>query len=181
MATSKSATDYFIKLDTIDGECTKKGFEKHIEVESFSWGATQGGTHSHGTGGGSGKVDMQDLVILKKIDASSPKLLINCAKGAHLAKVVLTARKAGGGQQVFLTYTLSGNLVSSYKILGGHGLLGGNDWSGDGGGADDLTVPTEKITIAFTKIEMAYKPQKADGSMDAAVTAGWDQSLAQPV
>jgi type VI secretion system secreted protein Hcp len=180
MATSKSSADYFIKIDTIDGECTKKGFEKHIEVSSFSWGATQGGTHSHGTGGGSGKVAMDDFIILKKIDASSPKLMLNCSKGSHITKVVATARKAGGGQQVYLTYTLTGNLISSYKILGGGGLKASDDWEASSE-EDAITVPTERICIAFTKIEMAYKPQKADGSMDAAITAGWDQGLAQPI
>jgi type VI secretion system secreted protein Hcp len=173
MATSESATDYFIKIETIkEGECTKKGFEKYIEVESFSWGVTQGGTHSHGTGGGAGKVEMGDFVILKMIDASSPKLLLNCAKGSHIGEAVFIARKAGGGQQVFLVYTLSGSLVTSYKIL-----TGGSWGSHPEEKANAILI--EKITIAFTKIEMAYKPQKADGSMDAAIMAGWDQSLSQ--
>ena len=28
--------------------------------------------------------------------------------------------------------------------------------------------------MAFAKIEYSYTPQKADGSADAAITAGWD-------
>jgi type VI secretion system secreted protein Hcp len=41
-----------------------------------------------------------------------------------------------------------------------------------GGSAGDL--PTESISLNFTKIEIKYSPTKADGSLDAPVTAGWD-------
>jgi type VI secretion system secreted protein Hcp len=30
------------------------------------------------------------------------------------------------------------------------------------------------MSFAFAKCKVEYKPQKADGSLDAAVTGGWD-------
>jgi len=40
-------------------------------------------------------------------------------------------------------------------------------------GSTDL-VPTDHVSFNFAKIELEYRPQKPDGSLDAAVTAGWD-------
>jgi len=155
------ATDYFLKIDGIDGESAKKGVEKQIEIESFSWGAAQTGSHGTGTGGGTGKVDVQDFHFTTKVNKASPKLMIACATGQHLKgkSAVLTARKAGGKQETYLTYKLSDITISSYQT---------------GGAAGDNTVPTDSFSIAFSKIEVEYKPQKPDGSLDAAVTAGYD-------
>ena len=35
-------------------------------------------------------------------------------------------------------------------------------------------MPSDQITFNFTRIELTYAPQKADGSLDAAVPAGFD-------
>ena len=35
-------------------------------------------------------------------------------------------------------------------------------------------VPTDQVSINFAKIEFEYRPQKADGTLDAAVKASWD-------
>jgi type VI secretion system secreted protein Hcp len=39
--------------------------------------------------------------------------------------------------------------------------------SGDG-------MPSESISLNFTKIEYSYSPQKADGSLDTAIKATYD-------
>lgn len=33
---------------------------------------------------------------------------------------------------------------------------------------------TDQAALGFSTIQMEYKPQKADGSLDAPVKAGWD-------
>jgi type VI secretion system secreted protein Hcp len=35
-------------------------------------------------------------------------------------------------------------------------------------------VPTVSINLHFTKLEVSYRPQKADGSLEAAVKTGFD-------
>jgi len=153
------SADYFLKIDTIDGESEKKGFEKQIEIDSFSWGESQGGSHSTGGGGGEGKVTMNDFQFTTKANASSPKLMLACATGQHIPKAVLTARKAGGKQEEYLKWKFTDITIASYHTGGADG--------GD-------TVPTESFAIAFSKIEVEYKPQKKDGSLGAAVTTGYD-------
>jgi type VI secretion system secreted protein Hcp len=153
--------DYFLKIDDTElrGESTDDKHRDEIEVESWSWGATQVGTTSGGTGGGAGRVSIQDINFVARTSKASPILFLRCATGKHISKAVLTARKAGSQQADFLTLTMSDLLISSYQIAGSET-------------AD--TVPMDQVSINFSKIEFEYKTQKADGSLDAPVRAGWD-------
>jgi len=151
--------DFFLKLEGIPGESHDHKHKDEIQLESWSWSEAQSGTHAAGGGGGAGKVHMQDLHITKKVDKSSPKLLLACATGEHIKGALLTCRKAGKEQQEYLKIKLSDLLVSSYQT-------GGSD------GAN--LVPTDQIALNFTKIEFEYYPQKPDGSLDAKVVVGYD-------
>src|SRR6478609_11078442 len=88
--------DMFIKIDDIKGESTDDKHKDEIEVLSWNWGATQSGTMHQGTGGGAGKVNIQDLTLTKHVDKSSANLLRHTFKGTHLKTAVLTVRKAAG-------------------------------------------------------------------------------------
>jgi type VI secretion system secreted protein Hcp len=94
-----------------------------------------------------------------KINKASPKLFLACASGEHIADGLLTCRKAGKEQQEFLTIKFTDLLVSSYQT---------------GGAGQSSVVPTDQISLNFTKIELEYKEQKPDGSLGAAAKAGWD-------
>ena len=154
-----AAVDFFLKLDGIEGESTDSKHKGEIDLESWSWGESQSGGHSAGGGGGAGKVSMQDFHFVMKINKASPKLMLSCAEGAHIKSGILTCRKAGKEQQEFLKITMSELLVSSYQ-------------TGGSGHAD--IIPTDQISINFSKIEFEYKEQKADGSLGGAVKAGWN-------
>jgi type VI secretion system secreted protein Hcp len=32
----------------------------------------------------------------------------------------------------------------------------------------------DQLTLNFSKLNLDYKPQKADGSLDSTISAGWD-------
>jgi type VI secretion system secreted protein Hcp len=82
-----------------------------------------------------------------------------CATGQHIKLATLTARKAGKGQQDYLTFKLHDVLVSSFQT----------------GGAEGTDVlPTDQVSLNFAKLEVAYKPEKADGSLGSAVEFGYD-------
>ena len=154
-----ASVDYFLKLDGIEGESHDSKHKNEIELESWSWGETQSGTGSHGGGGGAGKVSMQDFHFVMKINKASPKLFLACANGEHIKSATLVCRKAGKDQQEFLTIKLSDLLVSSYQT---------------GGSGHSDVVPVDQISLNFSKFEIDYKPQKADGSLDSSVKAGWN-------
>ncbi len=154
-----AAVDYFLKIDGIEGESLDSKHGKEIDLESWSWGESQSGTHAGGGGGGAGKVSMQDFHFVMKVNKASPKLLLACANGEHIKSAILTCRKAGKEQQEFLKITLSDLLVSSFQ-------------TGGSGGGD--IIPTDQISLNYSKIEYEYKAQKPDGTLDGAVKAGWD-------
>ena len=151
--------DYFLKIEGVDGESTDDKHKGEIQLESYSFGATNSGSFSSGGGGGSGKVALQDFHFVKKTDKASAKLFASCATGEHLKKATLVCRKAGKDQQEFLTVVLSPVLVSSFQSGGAHG--------------SDV-IPTEQISLAYGKIEFKYKEQKPDGSLGGEVIGGWD-------
>jgi type VI secretion system secreted protein Hcp len=151
--------DAFLKIQGIEGESSDAKHKGEIELESFSWGASQSGTAVHGGGLGAGKVSMQDFHITKKVDKASPKLMLACADGEHLKQAVITCRKAGKDQQEFLKITLSDVLVSSYQM---------------GGTPTGSSIPMEQVSFNYSKIEKEYKEQKPDGTLGGTVKAGWD-------
>jgi hypothetical protein len=62
------SVDMFLKLDGIDGESIKTGFEKWIEISSFSNGVSNHALVSHGTGSGAGKADVSSISMQKMLD-----------------------------------------------------------------------------------------------------------------
>ena len=154
-----AAVDYFLKIDGIEGETSQKGHEKEIELHSFSFGETNTGSHAASSGGGAGKVVMQDFHFTMSVCKASPKLFLACATGEHIKGAVLTCRKAGKTQQEFLKWKFYDLLISSYQT---------------GGSSHGDIVPTDQISFNFSKVEVEYKEQKADGSLGAAVPAGYD-------
>src|SRR5438105_2313480 len=95
--------DYYLKIDGIDGESTKKGVEKWIEVISWGWGASNTGSMTHG-GGGTGRVSVVDFHFSMTVNKATPKLFLACATGERIKHATLICRKAGHEQQVFYTY-----------------------------------------------------------------------------
>ena len=100
------AADMFLMLDGIKGESSDDKHKGEIDIESFSWGLAQQGSGQRGTGSGTGKVDVHDINITKKVDKSSPTLQLACANGKHIAKGKITLRKAGENPLDYLTFDL---------------------------------------------------------------------------
>ncbi|MBV9928139.1 MAG: type VI secretion system tube protein Hcp [Acidobacteria bacterium] len=152
--------DYFLKIDGIEGESQDSKHKGEIQLDSFSWEANNDGTFSSNKGGGSGKVAMRDFKFTMDVNKSSPKLILACATGQHIKSAVLTCRKAGKGQQDYLTYTLSDVLVSYYRTA--------TPPEGNG------VIPRDEVGLNFAKIEVEYKEQNADGTLGGAVKVGYD-------
>jgi len=152
-----AAVDYFLKIDGIEGESTDAKHAGWLDVDSWSWGENQPLQPATGSGAGAGKVHFQDFQFTSRVSKASPKLFLACASGQHLKEARLVGRKAGKDLQEFLTWTFSDVLVSSYQT-----------------GGTEQALPMDSVSLNFSKVSVAYKAQKADGSLDNAVTAGWD-------
>ncbi len=150
------ATDIFAKLGDIKGESLDDKHKDEIEVLSWSWGVTNAVTLA-GSGAGQGKASFRDLSFIHKIDKASPSLMQACATGVHLKEATITHRKAGKGQQEFLVIKMNDVIVTAIVDAD----------SSEGGSA-------ETVSLAFAKIDVAYRPQKADGSLDVGIHFKYD-------
>lgn len=152
------AIDAFLKLGDINGESRDSKYPKWIDVLAWSWGASQSGTMHLGGGGGSGKVNMQDLSVTKYVDSSTTNVLLKCCNGKHYPEAKLICRKAGEKPVEYLKITMTDVLVSSYST--------------GGSGSEDRI--TENLSLNFSKVKVEYTPQTQSGSGGGAMTMQWD-------
>jgi type VI secretion system secreted protein Hcp len=158
------AFDAFLKIDGVDGESTRKGFEKQMEIQSFNFGASNPSTvGAGGGGGGGGKVSVSSFNIMKRSDAASPLLFLACCQGDHYATAVVTLNKSAGKAPIdFIKYEFEEVYVDNIQ------------WSGSSGGDD---TPTESVSFSFGKVSVTYTPQKPDGSKGSPAVGAWDLTL----
>ena len=152
------ASDIFAKIGDIKGESLDSKHKDEVEVLSWSWGVTQSGTMSHGGGGGEGKASFNDFNFTHHIDKASPVLLKACATGEHIKEATITVRKAGKGQQEFLIIKMNDIIVTSVSSSA----------------SADAATTAESVALQFAKVALEYKPQKSDGSLDAALHFKYD-------
>jgi type VI secretion system secreted protein Hcp len=160
-----SEGDLYLKIDTIEGECEAVGFEKQIQIHSESFGCSNSGTSTLGTGLGSGKVSMQDFQFVVENGKASPALWLACCKGNHIPQAILTLRKTGGDgtPYTFSKVTFGDLVISSFHT--GASINGG--------------PPMDSVTFNFTKITKEYFQQKADGSVSLTNTCSYDLKKVQ--
>ena len=152
------AIDIFARIGDIKGESRDAKHKDEIEVLSWSWGVSHTGSVTHGGGGGAGKPIFQDFTFTHHIDKASPLLMKSCATGAHIPEATITVRKAGKGQQDFLIITMTDVLITGVAL----------------GAASDELGFGENVTLQTAKVDLEYKAQKPDGSLDAGLHFKYD-------
>jgi type VI secretion system secreted protein Hcp len=148
----------FLKIGDIKGESTDSKHKEQIEVLSWSWGVTNAATVGPGGGGAAGRPSFTDLNFTHRYDRAAPLLWRACAVGQHFAEATLVGTKQGKGAQDYLVVKLSDVVVTSAS-------------ASDSSGAGEAM---ESVGVKFAKVDMEYKPQKADGSLDAGVRFKYD-------
>lgn len=157
MTADAAAVDYFLKIDGIEGESIDDRHRGEIDIMSFSWGMSNSGTFASGGGGGAGKASFGSIRLTTAVSKASPMIFESVATGKHFQNVTLSVVKTGTVGGEFLKITLTDVIITSYQT---GGMVG--------------EVPTDSFKLNYAKIEFEYKPQKADGSLDAPVKAGYD-------
>ena len=152
------AAGIFAKLGDIKGESLDSKHKDEVEVLSWSWGVTNAGTIRAGSGAGRGKATFEDFNFTHHIDKASPILMKACATGEHIKEATITVRKAGKGQQEFLIIKMSDVIITGVAPSG----------AGDG------AATAEHVALQFAKVDLEYKPQKADGSLAAGLHFKYD-------
>ncbi|HEY6360668.1 MAG TPA: type VI secretion system tube protein Hcp [Vicinamibacterales bacterium] len=156
------AVDAFAKIGDIKGESQDDKHKEEIELLSWSWGVNQSGTAASGSGAGAGKVSFTDFHFSHFVDKASPNLMKACATGEHIKDAIITQRKAGKGQQEYLIIKMNDILITGVHPQGAN---------------SDSGMVMEQVTLQASKVDLEYKPQKADGSLDAGLHFKYDQKL----
>jgi type VI secretion system secreted protein Hcp len=144
------ALDAYLKLENIDGESTRQGFEKHINLLSFSWGGSQV-TSVTGTGGsGAGRANVHPITIQKFMDKSSTKLWKALLAGTHIKTGKISVCKAAGDTTMnkpFFTIDLKEVFVTDYSA------------------SESGEIPTESVTFSYNDIKQEYFQQDEAGNL----------------
>ena len=151
------AADIFAKLGDIKGESQDSKHKDEVEVLSWSWGVhNEAGSSVGGSGAGSGKASFSDFNFMHHVDKASPNLLRACATGEHLKEATITHRKSGKGQLEFLVIKMNDVIITGVSHT------------------RDVNQTSESVSIAFAKVDLEYRPQKSDGSLDAGIHFKYD-------
>jgi type VI secretion system secreted protein Hcp len=151
-------SDIFAKIGTIQGESTDVKHKNEIDVLAWSWGVTQSGSMAYGGAGGTRKASFNDFTFTHHIDKATPLLMKACAVGTHIPDATITVRKAGKGQQEYLVIKMTDVLVMNVAMSM----------------AEGAASSAENVTLQFAKVDLEYKPQKADGSLDVGLHFKYD-------
>jgi type VI secretion system secreted protein Hcp len=154
------AVNAYLYVDGVTGPSTSK--TGYIDILSFSFGASNTSTYGVGASGleaKAGRVNFTDLTIMKVLDKTSPILAQHCWSGDILSKVILLYDKPVGTEQAdYFRIYLQDGLITSIQNSGSN------------------ENPTESVSFAFQKVEVAYKAENDDGTLAGAVPKGFDLS-----
>jgi len=152
------SSDYLLVIEGIKGESNDSKHPYAIEVESFSFGASNPGPYRHGRTD-AGIAQLREFRFRTQVSAASSELMIACLSGRAFHKAQLFCRKQGETQQDYFVVTLTYFLISSYDCTGSTG---------------SNNLPIEEFAIHYGEVQFAYKAQREDGSLAAPMTAGWN-------
>jgi type VI secretion system secreted protein Hcp len=122
----------WMKIEGIDGESRDEDHDRWVDVISVDWGS--GAAEPAGPGAGAGEV-----VITRRLDRASSKLVEKIGRGVALPEVVLHAA-GGGDESTYRAFELENVRITSYSI----------NTAGD--------IPIESITFHYEKIEINASP-----------------------
>jgi type VI secretion system secreted protein Hcp len=146
------AEDIFAKIGDIKGESIDKKHKDEVDVVSWSWDISPTIAPTPGSGGTSGKASFGNVLIAHRIDKASTPLLAACATGKHFAEARISVRKAAGE---YLIVKMKDVMIARVTQ----------------GSADDNA---ETVSLVYGKVDFEYRPQQADGSLDAGVHFRYD-------
>jgi len=148
------ASDAYLLINGINGESQAQGMTNNIELDSFSFGASNPADVG-GKGLSAGKCSLSDFSFTCSVDSASYQILKALYTGQHIPTATFSLRKSGGGANpyTYLTVTMTNCYITSHSI---------------GGGAQG--VPTQSVSIAYEQIQYQYYTQ--DTSSGAVQQAG---------
>lgn len=139
------AVDFFLKLDSIQGESVDEKHKDQIQLMSWSLGGSQVSSVAGTGGSGAGKADLSDLSVMKYMDKATPKLFKALIAGTHITSGTLSAVKSGADGKPFLKITFDELFITSLQH------------------SASSEIPTESVSFSYNKIKWDYSTQDEKG------------------
>ncbi len=124
-----------------EGESKDEVHPGAIEIQSFSWGASNTGRQAN-------RQTTEEFRFVTNTSIASPLLYQAAAQGKHFTKAVLYARKAGGGQPDFMKVEMKEVLISSFQTR-----------------SLNEELPKEEIAFDFSSITQQVTSTNEDGTL----------------
>lgn len=136
------AVNCVLKAEGIKGNSTIES--NGIQIFSYSWGGSNpGAMGTSANDSRSGKPDLQDLHIMKALDATSPYFFEKMNKCEAIPSVTLSYYKNMGDTNVkYIEYELTNVYVSSLQQSG------------------SSENPTESLSLNYDEVKMSYYKEK---------------------
>jgi type VI secretion system secreted protein Hcp len=157
------AVNAYLKVDGRPGPSTSK--PDHIDILSFSFGATNTAVIGAGSSGGearAGRANLSDVTIMKVMDKVSPLLFDDCCTGNYLKKVdIIYDKPMGDNQEDYFKIHMEDALITSIQFSG------------------SSENPMESISFAFSKVKVSYNPEEG-GALKGFIDKGFDVLKLKP-
>jgi type VI secretion system secreted protein Hcp len=151
----------YLKIGDIKGESTDEGHKDWINLLSVSSNITRPmGAGASGSTRQRSSATFGDVVCVKEVDASTPKLQAAIADGTNFPKVNIDlCTSAEGGKRIpYLMWELKSSRVTSYSVSGS---------------TDGSMVPTEQLSLNFEEIKVTYDKMGKDNKSQGKVDYSW--------
>jgi type VI secretion system secreted protein Hcp len=158
------AVNAYMKIKDRPGPSQSK--PEHIDILSFSWGASMASTYGAGSSGSesrAGRADLANLTVMKVLDKTSPLLFDDCVTGNILEEIDLIYDKPmGDKQEDYFKIHLQDALITSIQLSGSQ------------------ENPVESISFAYEKIKVSYNPESDEGKLQGFIDKGFDAAKLVP-
>lgn len=162
-------TDFFIKIEGVDGESSEKNHAKWIEVVTFSHGSVQSVALGRAAEV-SGRGQFTPFSFMHLLDKATPKLQQYCMTGQKINKVEFQACRSIGGSPVPVYEVTMENVKISKAVV--ETVI--QETAGDNG--ETAYQAVENIELIAAKQTWKVTPIKTDNTKDGAVEAAFDQT-----
>lgn len=151
----------FVKLGDIKGESTDDGHKDWINLLSVSQTIDRE-PRDNGASGSTrhrSSATFGDIVLVKEVDASTPKLQEAIATGEHFRDVHIDFTTEVADKRVpYLQWELKNARITSYSFSGA---------------ADNDPIPTDQISLNFEEIKVTYTKYDENGREAGKVEYTW--------
>jgi len=150
----------YLKIDGVDGESKDRDHDKWIDILSIKEALSVPASTSVDGGRTRASAVLEDIVLSKEIDRTSPTLRDKLARGEVISTVMIELTSTyGEARQTYFKYELRNVLITSVSLSGT---------------ADSESVPVEELSLKYEEIKWTYTEYDDAGSKIGDVEAQWN-------